>query len=618
MLYDYIVPALFESGQSTLARSWRTRLVLFKDFPTSYKARPFLRFLSFYYPSITLSAKERSIAECQDDSAIAGLDDGKFALFATQRGHLSDTYSDTIAAKWLASSWAPVDFAVNCIYRLGLRVIGPRSLQSLALREPHASAVASRLMQLKRLGIALSPQSYSRVLATFAKQNMQELLADLLQSDIHPDEFDDTETRKMLMTASIRQGDWKRERLLRGVEWALGTRIPRSNLDSLLANELEKSDMGKFSTILDRMEVLQVSMSQTSAMSLLQRLFCKLGEHPRERTGEKGANSSWILHRAISVTRRVARHDVAIPIKYWRILVYNLGRLGRFEQLYQLCREVVWYYARHCGGLIPVHQDDVPGPARAEISLDQGNRARRKEWMRDGAAESLIMGSRDGKDYLNDVVLFEDVFREKMARVRADRDTLTPWGTQLSGCETKGDGGESGTLHLEAGARHMIPTDLPLKHRDHPVQKLFDSRWQRSVVRWGFDMTLVLRPSGLTLRRMHQSSDIRAYDVACGVRLLALLRDQGVSVDGQIVRSAIISRIGLGQIPGRRRHRSRDEHETSLQHLKDLVDQAWGSEILPTLPELALRLQEQKVKLWKRYPRLIRKAFQKTLITGRK
>ncbi|PHH69156.1 hypothetical protein CDD82_7954 [Ophiocordyceps australis] len=600
VLYDYIVPALFESGQSILARSWRKRLALFEDFPTSYRARTFLRFLSLYYPATALSAKERLIAESQDGSAMAGLDHAKTTLSTAQVCHLSDKYSDTIVAKWLASSWAPVNFAINCIYRLGLRVIGPRSLQSLALREPHASAVASRLMQLKRLGIAPSTQSYSRVLATFAKHNMQELLTDFLQSDIHPDEFDDKETRKMLMTDSIRQGDWRRERLMRGVEWALETQIPPSNLDSLLANELKKKrNVGKFSTILDRMDILQVSMSQTSAMLLLRRMFRNLGEHPRERTGD----SSWILHRAISVTRRVTRHDVAIPVKYWKILVYNLGRLGRFEELYQLCMEVVWYYTRHSGGLIPVHQDDVPDLACADFSLDKGNRARQKEQTRDGTAESLTTGERDSTDFFNDAVLFEELFREKMSRVRADRDMSGYSSPQLS---------ESGASHLEAGARHVIPTDLSLKHRQHPVQKLFDSRWQRSVVRWGYDMTLALRPSGLTMRRLHPSSDIRTYDVACGVRLLAILRDQGVLVDSQIIQSAIISRIALGQIPGRRRHRSRDEHETSLQHLKDLVDQAWGSEILPTLPELTLSLEGQNVKLGNRYPRLFQKAFQKT------
>ena len=99
------------------------------------------------------------------------------------------------------------------------------------------------------------------------------------------------------------------------------------------------------------------------------------------------------------------------------------------------------------------------------------------------------------------------------------------------------------------------------------------------------------------------------FDVACGVHLLALLRDQGVLIDMQVLRATVISRIALGQVPGRRKDRSRDVNEMSLENLKRLVDEAWGAEIMPSLPDIKRELERQKPKLWSRYPKLFGKMF---------
>ncbi|KAM4064802.1 pentatricopeptide repeat domain-containing protein [Hirsutella rhossiliensis] len=162
----------------------------------------------------------------------------------------------------------------------------------------------------------------------------------------------------------------------------------------------------------------------------------------------------------------------------------------------------------------------------------------------------------------------------------------------------------------ESDEKQYIPADLPFTHREHPVQKLFDAHLQRSVVRWGFDQTLATRPSVPALMEM-SISGIRGFDVACGVRLLAILRNQGVLIDTQIVRAAVISRIALGQVPGRPRHRSRDKNEMAAEHLKNLVEEAWGSAIFPSLSDMLEELERQKPKLWSRYSKLFGKAFDK-------
>ncbi|KAL7795003.1 hypothetical protein V8C37DRAFT_375204 [Trichoderma ceciliae] len=367
-LYDHIIPALFASGQSKLARTWRKKFVLFKDLPLTSKSRPFLLFLASYYPHIQLTESELAVAELdRQDIAAEADDDGSFREVDRKGIDRKGTHSDTLVAKWFASTWTSVEFAINFVYKLGVRTIGPRSLQSLALRDPDTKEVASRIDQVERLGIRISPQSYCKILVSFARNGEDDLLIDLLHCDIHPDEFEDMETRHSLMAEAARTGDWKMERLLQAIEWAIETGPTSRRLNSLLRSELSKRSLGKAREVLDRMEALKISMAQASATGLLKRVFWKLDSHPPLRSHRLpqrdiglGDSCDPVLDRALNVIRRISCHDVAIPIRYWKMLLYKLGRSRRLDELEQLSLEIVQFYTPPYAGLVPVHREDLP------------------------------------------------------------------------------------------------------------------------------------------------------------------------------------------------------------------------------------------------------------------
>ncbi|KAL7942992.1 hypothetical protein V8C42DRAFT_331028 [Trichoderma barbatum] len=368
-LYDHIIPALFASGQSKLARTWRKKLVLFKDAPLTSNSRPFLLFLASYYPHIQLTESELAVAELNRQELAAESDDDVESFPEIDRKSIDKrgTHSDALVAKWFASTWTSVEFAINFIYKLGVRTIGPRSLQSLALRDPDAKEVAARIDQVERLGIKISTQSYCKILVSFARNGADDLLMDLLHCDIHPDEFEDMETRHSLMAEAARTGDWKMERLLQGIEWAIETGPTSRRLNSLLRSELSKRSLGKAKEVLDRMEALKISMAQASATGLLKRVFWKLDSHPPQRSNrplrkDHGFNDSDdpVLDRALNVIRRISCHDVAIPTKYWKQLLYKLGRSKRLDELDQLSLEIMQFYTPPYGGLVPVHREDLP------------------------------------------------------------------------------------------------------------------------------------------------------------------------------------------------------------------------------------------------------------------
>ncbi|KAG5983732.1 hypothetical protein E4U55_007317 [Claviceps digitariae] len=470
-------------------------------------------------------------------------------------------YSDSIVAKWFASSWISVDFAIHLAQKLGLRVMGPRSLQSLALREPGAKMLALRLARIEKLGITVSSKNYCKVLASFAKHEKDLLLADFLTCDIHPDEFDVVETRRMLMASSVRNRDWRRQRLLQGIEWAIESEPSPCRLNALLQRELATYKSGRARKVLDRMEALKVTINQQSASQLLMAAFREIGKHSakRKRRGSKSRTRfQSLLNEAIAILRRVSLHNFAIPLRYWKLLLCNLGRSGRLDELQQLSEEIVQLYSPSSGGLVPISYEDLPR------SWPEWNEATR----------------RFSPDLTSRKNVSQDIKLRTEACVNGDCMML------------------------------CIPADLPMSHRHHPVQQIFDVTLQRSIVRWAFDQGLNMSSPCPSLERLTESG-IAVCDINRGVLLLARLRDLGVLIDLQVLRAEVLSKIALGQVPGRKRNRSRDRHELSLERLKRFFDEAWGSEILPNTLEMRRQIDKQNPELWNRYSKLFEQSFDK-------
>ncbi|KAH7141185.1 hypothetical protein B0J13DRAFT_445595 [Dactylonectria estremocensis] len=598
-LYDNLIPALFEHGQSRTAREWRKQLALFGDFPSTSRSRPFLQFCQLYYPLSPLTKEELEVV---NHSGVAVEQEPRDSTpLNTKTKHSKGIYSDSFASRWFASSWASVEFEINLLHKLGLRTIGPRSLQSLALREESAQEVASRIAQLETLGITIAPSMYCKALVTFAKGHQQDLLTDLLLCDIHPDEFDDTETRRMLMDAAKRQQDSKRERLIQEVEWATSGRQeketnkpPPDDPNQLLERSLARNALGKARLILDKMESLDVNLSHANSANLLAHVFENLWYFPKKNQQRRfGAGRDPNLDRAIHIIRQVARHDVAIPIKCWRILLCNLGRLGRFDELEELSYQLVGLYASASEGLFPVHPEDLPAKPKPKTAKTTSSNRRGYSNEDTGTDDNDPNGWRH--------FFPDDFWRKEMGL----KDTEVDAADERPSSNLYSHGGKQ---KATADALYYIPTDLPFSFQQHPLAQLFDPSLQRALVRWGFDQKLILEPHSGALPR---GPEARAsdFDIAWGVRFLANLRDKGLHIDKQVLKKTIISRTILAQIPGRPRHRARDDRELSPSKVKRLVDEAWGAEVLPSLPRFIQEIENQKPKLWDRYSRLMTAAY---------
>ena len=577
-LYDSVVPTLFESGYSGLARAWRKTLLVFGDTPSTSRTQPFLVFLAQYYSRTHFTKEEVAVLQRWD--VAARLPDGAESQPAHTDTSSTASLSDLFVAKLFASTWTSTEFTLHFVYGLGLLSVGPRSLQSLALREADASGVAKRITQIEKMGMKISEQVYCKVLVHFAKTGEDELLQILLHCDVHPDEFEDIETRQMLMVSSIRSENSRMKKLMQEIDSVTGIEnrlsYPQSGAVSNLESKARKQ-LGWLHEVSEPFEALDSAnhISQSNATLLLGQAFRGIGFHPRVALRDHASrqNLSLRLARAITVTRRLARFDAAIRSQFWRLLLYNLGRLGRFEELEQLSLEIVGLFKPPLhGGLIPVHIDDMPPVPRLK-QPDEISRADPKILRARKMARAAWRHMEPSK-------VFDTEFEQEESQRGRPVDTLS--GKDFS------------------KEKSYIPADLPLSHLEHPLRELFDIRLQRSVIRWGFDQALLTEPNDTTLINTRAPNSSH-FDLARGVRLLAKLRDEGVFVDRQMIRSVVIARIAVARVPNRGIHRSRDSNELSTERLKHLVDMAWGSEILPSVTELHQTLRKKMHDVRERY-----------------
>lgn len=548
--YDVIIPRLFNSGQSNLARHWRDILVQKSDLPSSETSGPFLRFLTSYYTAIQLNPEELAIirpmstaSDMKGGSKTSQLAPSFDAnnkpdpVEATNKDmstpQKSAALTDSMIAKLFASNWTPIEFAIRLARNMGIITIGSRALQALALRENKAEDVNKLLKYLKTIGISIPTDAHAKSISRFARDGDNILLHDLLCSDIHPEEFDDEETRQMILHDSIMRGDTQQERLMRGVMRAISPELsrfsqvtePRSTKPAFPLEMILLEEPWRMKLEMDRLLSLDFQIEQADASAILRKAFAAF---PVDSTGIKwhAPRCSGILEAVIGVVRSIATQDVAIPAEYWKVLLLGLAHQGRIDTLEQLSFEIVHMYDTSFVGLYQVHEADLP-------------------------RQSTVQAKKLLEDSLQD------------------------------------DEGRSPVIGY-------IPADLPLLHPNHPVFKIFDSQMQRTIVRQGMYSALSISSRSVN-KAIDRNTIVSEYNVACGIRILAKLRDQGVLVHHTVVESAANKSLRwvrrmkeLGRDPGCREW-------LRTRRMRDLINTAWGS-------TLVSKTMENPSKRWTALP----------------
>ncbi|KAJ4389095.1 hypothetical protein N0V93_006557 [Gnomoniopsis smithogilvyi] len=557
-LYDTLVPYLYDEGHVQLAMKWRAVLVTFDDLPVSMAVRPFLRCVGGYYPRTRLINDELNLAGLVLNKIDVSKPDSRSPETAMEGRNLSylinrvhgetfgiteKPYNDRLGAKWFASSWVSVDFAINVIYTMGIQMIGPLSLQSIALRERSAGGVLRRIDQLQQLNIALPNSNYVSAIRHYAAIGDDEALQELLHSDIHPDIFDDEEAQHKLIADCLRVGDWTTYRLLLSTRLAVVSTSKATAADRVLESYIRQRNGPMALQTMKEMSSYKIELGPTTSHMLSGFILHSLSPHAIKAHHDHKKSHQHIGVQ-VSLCLQLAATRFPPAVEVWQTILYRLGREKRLADLERLSLYIVRLYADHTTSEQPMwisHMADVPQILRSESPFPNFQK---------------------------------------------------------------------------------LPRGLPIRHEQHPLRQIFDANLQKSIVRWGFLYTsfsraaegaaaTVLReiqsePNGAEIQRPPE-----AFHLARGIRLLAMLRDEGVFVNTPSVKKQAELRLvdmyrgegkatyewvdGNPRLSWRRR-----QLRFGLAEAKRLCDEAWEKgEIVSSLLELErnIKLTEQMDKV---------------------
>ncbi|KAI1803388.1 hypothetical protein F4811DRAFT_525351 [Daldinia bambusicola] len=368
-LYDTLVPYLYNLGASRLAFQWRSVCVQHDDLPLApVPVRPFLRFLRAYFHWVPLHPQESAaidnlVFESEEDAEKIEMS-REFVnrVQGATFGISVKNYNDRLGAKWLASSWVSLDTAISTISALGISEIGPLSLQSIALREGTSKRLLKRMDKLREQGISVVDSNYLRLVLYLAKVKDDELLLDLLHSDLHPDVFDDPELQSHLVVSTANSEDWRTHRLMLATQLAVMDKSTRQTANALAESYILRRDRIGLSRLLADMKAMRITVDS----NLTNLIFDSLTSEAKSTFMPEES-----LYFYLPICRQLAAMEIPVPVRCWRKMLFALTRQGRVDDLEKLSIELADVFTSFQSsrpGFVPVHPEDIPEPMKKPLS----------------------------------------------------------------------------------------------------------------------------------------------------------------------------------------------------------------------------------------------------------
>ncbi|QSZ30025.1 hypothetical protein DSL72_004543 [Monilinia vaccinii-corymbosi] len=261
-------------------------------------------------------------------------------------------YDDELGARWLATTWIPLDVSISSIHALGVREIGPLSFQSIALRDPESKAIVKRLDQLAELGISPGQSKFVKAVETFAREGNDEFLKALLNSDQHPAALDDWELQESLLASYAAKGQVTEFRRTMAIR-LIGSRTPDYDVYNIhLRICVIRNQWDAVLRTLSDMRMNNIPVKPGSISCILRQLL-----RPRRR-GCRPVTDPMYNHlddvtMAINILTGIMISGSSVPIHHWTEIIKRLGMLGREKDLHNLCIFLASWYGSKKHNLLP-------------------------------------------------------------------------------------------------------------------------------------------------------------------------------------------------------------------------------------------------------------------------
>lgn len=360
--YSSIMIPFYRQEEYASAYRWHFSLFQKKDFPKS--ARPtedLIRLLTKYKSPLALRVA-RSLVHV-GISLPTGLENQLKDTRSISREMMNlihgevfhikpKKYDDELGARWLATTWVPLDVSIQSIHALGIREIGPLSFQSIALREPDSKAIIKRLDQLAELGISPGQSRYVKAVEAFAREENHDYLNALLNSDQHPAALDDWILQEKLLASYAAREQLTEFRRTMAIR-LIGSRSPDFDVHNIhLRICVIRHQWDAVLKILSDMRMKRVPAKPASISCILRQLLRPRRCSRRPVTIPRHNNFDDVT-MAIKILTGVMTSGSSVSIHHWTEIIRRLGMLGRETELHNLCIFLASWYGSKNHNLVP-------------------------------------------------------------------------------------------------------------------------------------------------------------------------------------------------------------------------------------------------------------------------
>lgn len=116
--------------------------------------------------------------------------------------------SDHFCARLFATRAFSVELVIKALSMFGVEKLGTLALREMAIRAGSLVELSNKLSDLKTHGISTGDHVYSQIVLRVVKEGQTSLWNVLLESDQHPESYDDVATQEALLTSFLEQRQW--------------------------------------------------------------------------------------------------------------------------------------------------------------------------------------------------------------------------------------------------------------------------------------------------------------------------------------------------------------------------------------------------------------------------
>ena len=340
-IYDDVVRPLVDEGRIIEARSWHNLCILRGDLPSpSMAAHPVVQ-LFMAGSSTSTSRSGFGHQPIHEQTTIRHNQELMLRLVGPDTAPVR--FDDGFCARMFATHAFSPDSVIKGLALAGINEIGPEALRAMALRTTPLTELPERFHELRAAGIRLRGSVFSLALEKFVGEDKWDLVDSMLNTDQHPDVFDNAEMQRSLLKYYMHHGDWKQAQRTLAILTLFHNNPSHEAWNMMLQLQITSSSPLQLMDVLNDMRLHGVMVSDESIIAISGLLRPrKIGRKPSSL--RSGALDDLRFVSRVYMTILEAGMARLSPFA-WREIIRRFGITGRIRELRRLLLWLVGWYA---------------------------------------------------------------------------------------------------------------------------------------------------------------------------------------------------------------------------------------------------------------------------------